>query len=236
MEQAGQKPQDVRPNFVATFLNNDPADLAGPFRAPEWLDIRSVKDIERDAARYIEKAISQAKPLPIHLAELLQDRRVEVRSLAARSLAVLGECDGLLSELSDTRQATFWNSEIDTLRGILARNPESAANVRQSCTRLFGDRGAELYRILWGYSAEQLTGGAAQELVKGLESTDLEHRILAANTLERILGANFAYRAAGRPETNKPAILRFRERAQDGTLTYKTAPSAVTEFKALEGK
>jgi len=236
LEQEGQKPLEVRTNFVATFLNNDPADVSGPFRAPEWLDIRSTKDVDRDAARYIEKAVSLSKPLPIHLAELLEDRRVEVRSLAARSLAVLGECDGLLSALSDSRQATFWNAEIDTLRGIIARNPESAGNVKHAITRIFGDRGEVLNRILWGYSAEQLSGGAALELVKGLESPDLEHRVLAVNTLERITGANFAYRAAARPETNKPAILRFRERAQDGQLTYKQPPMPTTEFKSLDGK
>ncbi len=224
---------ELRPNHVLTIIDDDMSDVTGPFEPPAWVDVRGERDIDREAARVMEKELLWDRTLPVALTEKLQDRRVEVRSLAARALANLNEYTGILNELSDVRQATFWGAELDTIRMLLSSSPETAARIQQAVDRRYGMQAANVYRMLWGYSPEQLVAGGGTDLVKSLESAEVERRVVAAYTLERITGTNHAYRASGRPETNRPAITRFNQRLADGDLIYRVAPGPRSEFKPL---
>jgi len=230
----GGESVELKPQHVMTIGAGAAPDITGPFLPPTWVDFRGERDIDREAARALEKELAGDRTLPIALTEALQDRRVEVRSLAARSLAHLGEFTGLVDEIGDQRQASFWAADLESLRVLLASSPETAARIQQAIDRRYGTHAAVLYRMLAGYSPEQLKGvnSSANELVKALESPELEMRVVGAYTLERIVGVNFGYRAAGRPETNRAAITRFKDRAAAGEINFAVQPTPRSEFKA----
>lgn len=227
---------EIAPQHVLTILDEETPELNGPYKAPEWVDVKSIRDIDREAAALIEKTLDTERPLILGLQEKMDDRRVEVRSVCARLLAALNHFDPLVSEINDPRQTLYWNAACDSLRASILRSSFAAEEVQKAFGRVYGEKGNALYRMLSGYSQEQLTSGAGEQLVAELESADIVHRVLGCNTLEKITGGTFAYRPSSKPETNRPSIMRFRNLVKDGTLTYKVAPDPRSERKPLEGK
>ena len=170
----------------------------GPFFSPEWIDRRNVKPIDREAATALERHVDFDRPLNLSLQEVTSKDRA-VRALAARCLAALGEFEPILREFSDGNQYSFWSSEFDALQHSLSRSPETAAKVRQTLGLLRSVDSKELYRLLWGYSEEQLAQGAAGQLVKLLEHEQMDLRVLAFNNLVAITGVFGTYRPELRP-------------------------------------
>ena len=173
-------------------------------------------------------------PVHVRLAELMADRRVDVRALAARCLASLGEFEAIIKELSNPQQKSFWAPEVEVLRQSVTRGTEMAEQLRQTLERLRPHEGATLYRLLWGYSPEQLAGDDAKELVSLLDSSEMDVRVLASDTLRQITGAQLLYRPERAPSENRASINRWQERLADGSIAYKSPPSPLTERKPLE--
>ena len=167
--------------------------------------------------------------------EASQDRRVEVRSLSARCQVVLDEFEPMIRELSDARQYSFWNIEIDALKSALNRSPQAAADIKATLERLRGADAAELYRLLWGYSPEQLEKGAAAQLVKFLEHEQMDVRVLAFHNLVAITGAQEYYRPERLPSQMKAPIQNWKDRLAKGGITYKAPPSPLEALKPLAG-
>ncbi len=209
-------------------------DLAGPFKAPAWIDASSLSDIDRVTSRNILKMLEPQKPLDVRFQELLSDPAVDVRALAARCLGYLDQFEPLLKDLSSASQKAFWTSEIDALRHALSRSPEIAGRLKENLAAL--KQGKTIYRLLWGYSREQLADVGAAELVESLESSDVEVRVLASDNLRRITGAPHNYRPERRPDESKLTINKWKERLKDGTIDYKTLPSPFMERVPLVPK
>ena len=232
-EEAGQDPQDIPAHHVLTYVTGSERQLSGPFQSPGWIDASSLTDIDRLTSLELQKALERAKPVHVTLAELMGDRRVDVRALAARCLASLGEFEPLIKELSSPQQKSFWASEVDVLRQSLTRGPEVGEQIRQSLERLRPQEAATLYRLLWGYSPEQLAGDGAKELVEMLESPAMDVRVLASDTLRQVTGAQLLYRPEKAPSENRASINRWRERQAEGSIAYAVSPSPVPAHKAL---
>jgi len=232
-EEEGQDPIDIPAHHVLTYVAGSERELSGPFQSPDWIDISSVSDIDRLTSLELQKSLDPSRPVHVTLAELMGDRRVDVRALAARSLASLGEFEPLIKELNNPQQKSFWAPEVDVLRQSLSRGPEVADQIRQSLERLRPQDATALYRLLWGYSPEQLAGDGAKELVGLLESPAMDVRVLASDTLRQITGAQLLYRPEKAPAENRPSINRWQERLADGSIVYKTPPSPVPERKPL---
>src|SRR5262249_25594110 len=97
--QRGEEPKvDIPARHVHVCIGDDPPQTHGPFLSPEWIDYKSVKPIDRDAAILLEKMVFNERPLNLSLQEIMKDRRVEVRALAARDLAALGDYEAVLRE------------------------------------------------------------------------------------------------------------------------------------------
>ena len=56
---------------------------------------------------------------------------------------------------------TFWPDLFETLQWHVAQSPDTAQAVRTTLERLRGEDGSQLYRLLWGYSPQQLAEGDA---------------------------------------------------------------------------
>ena len=188
------------------------------------------------------------KPLQLRFQEHLSDRRVDVRALAARSLAALDQFDPLVKELSDARQYSFWGAEVESLRAAINRSPDTAAKVRDSLERLRAKENQTLFRLLWGYSPQQLAvstvkekdgtprDGAARELLTWLENPEMDVRVLAIDNLRLITGAQLGYRPEKSPDvpTNRLPISKWRDRLKTGKIAYKSPPTPLTERKPLD--
>ena len=207
-------------------------DLAGPFKAPAWIDAGSLTSIDRVTSLNMLKMLDPQKPLEVRLQELLTDPAVDVRALAARCLGYLDQFEPLLKDLGNVQQKAFWALEIDVLHHALGRSPQVASTLKQSAEGLRVKQGKAIYRLLWGYSPEQLADIGAAELVDFLESPDMDIRVLASDNLRRITGALNNYRPEKRPDENKLPINKWKDRLKDTAATpiaYKVAPAPFME-------
>jgi len=230
--QQGETKVDIPARHVHVYVGTDPPETHGPFFSPDWIDSKSIKTIDRDAAIALEKLVDFERPLNLSLQELTTKER-HVRSLAARCQAALGEFEPILRELSDGNQYSFWPSEFDALQQALSRSPETAAKVRQTLSLLRSVDGKEMYRLLWGYSEEQLAQGAVGTLVKLLEHEQMDVRVLAYSNLVSITGVWGFYRAERSPALNKTAIQNWKDRKDKNTIIYRLPPSPLDTYKPI---
>jgi hypothetical protein len=149
-----------------------------------------------------------------------------------RCLAPLGQFEPCLVALDDPQYAsrTYWPVFIEAVRDAAALSTAAAAELRVAVETLYPDRAAEVYELLWGYSPEQLAGGAAQRLVQEyLESPSLYIRVLAQDNLRRITDRENNYRPQD-TETRRRKFLRYwQEDLAQGRVVYKTPPTPVPD-------
>ncbi|MBL9125405.1 MAG: hypothetical protein JNG90_17335 [Planctomycetaceae bacterium] len=191
---------------------------------PGWvLETEGIAAIDRKAAEFVAENFALDRPAQLELKQLAEHRRSEVRSLAVNCLAAIGNYDALVKSLNDDTSRSSWKQQVDELRRALAHGPEAAARVRASIERQRGPRGAQLYRMLWGYNDQQLRSGSAAELVECLnDDKNLDVRVVAFCTLERIAGKGLAYRPADNPKQRQPHLQKWRQWAE----AYQGAPGA----------
>ncbi len=125
--------------------------------------------------------------------------------------------DGLLSKPG---QRLYWSTHLDALRAMVDRSARDAAAVR---TAIAGENeamdnadGDTLFRLIAGYSEDQLKTGGDAELVADLESLSMPVRVLASETLRDISGTTLFFRpeeevASRREEVVKKWKVRLRK-------------------------
>lgn len=193
---------------------------------PAWvLDSDEIQPIDRKASQTLAQSFVAGRPARLELKQLAEDRRSEVRRLAVRCLASIDNYDLLVKSLSDKEKRYGWEQDVDALWGAMAQSPESAARVRTALERQFGARGTQLNRVLWGYNEAMLKGGAASELVEYLaDDSNLELRVVAFCTLQRIADKGLAYRPTDPPKTRQSSLQKWRQWAE----AYQASPPAST--------
>ena len=65
--------------------------------------------------------------------------------------------------------------------------------------------------MLSGFTDQQLRQGAAAQLVKNLDSPDLDMRVLAIWNLEQITGESSRYRPHDPPNLRQPQMRRWKQ-------------------------
>lgn len=172
----------------------DPATPAAVNEAPAWIQDEKRMVSEAYAAPTIEQNVTTDRPVVVALKEAAAHRKRELRSLAAKCLALVGEYDDFVAVLNDPSQYPAWDGQIEALRTGMARSPDDAAKVRQALEKSRAGDAKGLYRLLWGYDEEQfLTGGASQDLLADLEHPHLDYRVLAYWNLRQLTGARHPY-------------------------------------------
>ncbi|HEV3023519.1 MAG TPA: hypothetical protein VGX76_13690, partial [Pirellulales bacterium] len=204
-------------------LAASPTSPAAERELPKWIGAEPVGPIDAGAAKYLSDALDEQRPVTQALLELAGHRRQENRSLAARSLALIDEFEPLVSLLSDKDERSVWPIQIESLQAALARGPAVAAKVRSAFERQRGKDGADLYRMLWGYSKEDLADGAAAKLVEYLDHDNMDYRVLAFHNLHQIAGATFNYRPEQTSASRVQSVRRWREQLKEGLLGSKPA-------------
>ncbi len=233
-DEVGKERVNIPTSHVLRYVGSDPAETNGPYAPPEWIDAKSLTGTDRQAALVLERLLEDDKPLNLTLAEALQHRQFDVRALAARCLAFLHDFEPLVKELSDVRQYSYWDEEFAVLRHAIQRGPETAALVKATLERLRPDQADDLYRLLWGYSPEQLAKDGGAALVEFLRSEQMDIRVLAFQNLVTITGAMEFYMPQKKPDDLKASIQNWKARQAKGTITYRLPPTPLESYKPLD--
>jgi hypothetical protein len=231
-DEADGSHSEIPAGHVRIYAGSDPPDTYGPFAPPDWIDARNLREIERQSAATLDRALSEDKPLSLSLVEALEQPRIEIRSLAARCLVPLGEFEPLLNELNDPQQYSYWVYGFASLREAMQRGDH--LEIKEVLERTRPVEAGDLYRLLMGYSPEQLAKGEAATLVRYLESEQMDIRVLAFQNLYAITGSMEFYRAEKRPEGSRSSIQNWKNRLAKGTIVYKSLPSAIEAYRPLE--
>ncbi|HEX4130427.1 MAG TPA: hypothetical protein VHZ24_10305 [Pirellulales bacterium] len=194
---------------------------------PAWVTTTDDRTpMQKRAGADLPRALPGDRPLTLGLKELAADRKIETSLLAIQCLAAVGDFDTLVTALRDPNQKAVWNDEVESLRTAIARNPETAQLVDQAFQRHYGTRGSELFRMLWGYTSDDVRPGSpvGSQLVKWLDSEDLEYRVLAFAALTRMSGGQtHFYRPEYTAARRQQYIVKWKQRLDSGQLIPKAA-------------
>ncbi|HUY91976.1 MAG TPA: hypothetical protein VMV10_24765 [Pirellulales bacterium] len=208
----GSGPQKLKAPEHRT-LHADPSVPQGD-EFPAWIKSNELAPIERRAAMAVDELLPADRPADEALKELAADRKAEISLLAMKSLALIGEFDLFVEMLNTPSQKHAWTPQIESLRAALARGPAVAAQIRQAFEDQRGKtKGAELYRMLWGYDREQLEGGADKQLVEYLnDKEDLDIRVLSFWNLHHMTGFLLGYRPADPDQKRIKGVAAWRQK------------------------
>jgi hypothetical protein len=181
----------------------------------KWTRGEPLSHVDLLAAEAVEHELTGDQPVSLSVKELLGDRRKEVRELGLRAAANVGEFGLLVKMLNDPDQKSLWPVEIEALRSAMSRDPETAVLIREAFKTQRGDDGLELYRMLWGYSAEDLAGGVMNKLVEYLNHDSLDFRVLAFQNLHEITGKMLSYKPEASDRVRRPAYLLWKARLKE---------------------
>ena len=182
-------------------LSGNAEQQPGASQFPQWVNQEQSKANDL-AANEIQAYLAPDKPTAMQLRELLDPqnklyKKREVRTLAVRCLANLGDFEPSITALNDVDLGQYWHEVRHELQAAIARSPESAARVRAAFVKQRGDTdGKALYRMLWGYNTSDLQTGSDRDLVDALARNDaLDFRVLGILALKELHGgANHGYR------------------------------------------
>jgi hypothetical protein len=189
---------------------------------PTWIRLDERTPVEKRASVDVEESLAEDRPIGLGLKELAGDRRIEVSSLAVQCLADIGDFDSFVTSLNDASQRAAWNAQIEALRDAIDRSPATAKDVHDALVRHRGpDKGEELYRMLWGYSLDQLQAGSAALLVKYLDHDELDFRVLSFWNLNHITGAQHYYRPEYSAAKRQQYVAKWKQKLDSGQLIPK---------------
>jgi hypothetical protein len=201
---------------------------------PDWATRKVTNALDEKAIPVLESALTLDR-VSLTLKELSTHRRSEVRGLAIRSGGYLGDFDACVAALADDDLPNIsWSGLIESLKAALARGPKTAALVRETFEKQRGEDANMLYRMLWGYTAEQLKAGEAAKLVEGLGSDSLDVRRLSFWNLRNITGGKlFSYQPENTAAKRKTPITKWRELLNDGKIVPLPAQPALGKAASL---
>lgn len=221
----------VAPNRLK--LTEHPADPHVVQELPKWIAAaEGLTNFEKLAWDTVNRQLGNAGDRPVSLAlqELTDHRRQEVRYLAARSLALIDDFQPLLPLLNNDDYDAVWPTLIESLRSALARGPEVAEKVRLAFEEQRGEDSKTLYRVLRGFTKDELLSGAAVELVDLMDNDSLDVRVLAYNTLRTSIPGSvptFNYRPEGTASNRQQPVRSFRNYVRDLPRVFeKSTPPA----------
>jgi hypothetical protein len=203
-------------------LTSEPTASKGQ---PSWIVAAPISALDRRASALVAQpqALPTDRLARLALLELATSRpQREVRWLALRCLAYIGQFHDMVAALNDSARKLEWPEYIDQLREAVARDAESAAAVRQALEKQYPEQSARIYRMLWGYTDKDLQAGADRELVKALDDDMLAIRVLGYQNLKDLTGMGASYRPEQTAAKRQQPIRRWQERLDAGEIRVRT--------------
>jgi hypothetical protein len=219
----GEGKQPVRLTAPAELML-DGAETDTPLGAekdlPKWLTANTVNELDQRAAQSVSQALPADRAASLGLMELTEDRRKEIRWLATRCLGYLGHFDPMTAALNDADFRGEWPDYFDQLKEAIARGPETAAAIRQSLEKQYGNDSAALYRMLWGYTDKDLEDGEDVRLVNFLEHEVLAFRVLAFWNLADITHLRLFYHPEATAARRLQSLQQWQRQQKLGRIRF----------------
>ncbi len=199
---------------------------------PKWIAADTSGYLDQQAASVMHKTLRLDQSAGLGLMEILaDDRRKEVRWLAEQCLATIGEYDSMVASLNKVEKKLDWPEYIEALQQSVWRSQESARAVRLNLQSRYAQDASILYRLLWGYTLEQLQGaepgeGEAGKLIGYLDHETLAIRVVSFWNLKRIAGFGLLYRPELTAAKRKLSIREWQKRLASGEVLTKLAAEA----------
>ena len=183
-----------------------------PGPLPAWvagvgIGVGAAGRLERAAAAAFRGRLLAGETAEQALTALAASRRVEERSMAAATLALLGRFDSLVALLvADTPPLLLQNRQWETVEAgsvplALVRGANAAARLRQAIVaQAPAGTGDRVWRLATGFTPEELAAGAADELVGALDDDALVVRRYALLRLVQATHPAEADRLRYRPD------------------------------------
>lgn len=202
-----------------------PAMLTTVDRLPGWIDAPAKRDVLVESAREgLMEFISKDEPIEKSLREAMAFRRVEVPALAAETLLLLGRADvyfGADGILNRPRQRLYWEEHFNMLRQQIASDAQTAEAIRVAIERAELADSQKLYKLLVGFSPEELEMGGDEKLVEFLDSSSMAVRVLTIENLRMIVGDTLGYRAdQENANSRRSDIKKWETRLRRGDIRY----------------
>lgn len=192
---------------------------------PTWIDDAAQKNLAFASAREgLMDFVTKVEPVEKTLREAMAFRRVEVAALAAETLLLLGRADvyfGSDGILSRPRQRLFWTEHFQMLRQHIASSAQAAADVKSAIKLAELADSDNLFKLLVGFTNDELAAGGDEKLVKLLDSASMPVRVLAIENLKAIVGDDLGYRAdQENANTRRADIKKWEARLRKGDIRY----------------
>ena len=192
--------------------NEKPREEVAVQQFPRWVSAETATALDQQAAATVEREL-QDRPVGLAMRELADHRKREVRWLAMRCLGHLGDFKPIVSALNDPEQKLVWPEYVEQLREAVVRTPETAAAIRATMQKLYGNEGTSLYEMLWKYPEDRLGPEDAARLIRYLDHETLAFRVLAFwGNLKRVTGLGLYYRPEDPEAKRQPSIAKWKER------------------------
>jgi len=219
---------------------------------PSWIEsgVRPER-LEKLAGEALAAKVAATAPLARALRELAADKRAENRMLAASTLALIGEFDDLIEQLSaespgrKLEQRQWSQLQNATVPLALARGGNAATRLYDS----FVNRGPHgkadaIWAMARGFTDEELVAGVDRALVEALDDPSLVVRRYASKALIDItqptVGDRTRYRPDGQPDMRREGVVWWKNQLEKGQIrrgslasgsTVRTAGDASTPAK-----
>lgn len=227
---SGNRPEvTLESGQLLTVDSGNQVSLSDVSVIPAWLDepVEVVDSLESLARTGLLQLLRGNESIELSLREAMDFRRAEVGALAARTMLLLGRHDvyfGAEGVFSQSKQRTHWPDHFAAMVRTIDRGPELAAAVRQSIMQMDGAQAAEIYRLLWLFSDEQLVAGADEKLVKALDDSNMTIRVLASENLRQITGNLLNYRPETETTVRRAAdIKKWEVKLRKGEIRWAKA-------------
>ena len=156
------EPVPIELNRVRAIVGEKGSNSRGAIKLPNWVDARKMSTLDRDTAKLNEALLPLDRPLLLALEEQAGHRRIELRAHVARSLIFLESYQRAFQQLTEEEYKSYWSPQIELLRSQIARGKDVAGELKSQWDKSRGTKdGALLYRLLRGFSDEQLINGEA---------------------------------------------------------------------------
>jgi hypothetical protein len=199
---------------------------------PAWVQNVELTPIQRRASQSLEDLLKADRPLVMSLMEQTEvdrQRQKEVRALASHALVLFGVYDAILSTLEDRGQRPYWADHFRMLQFVVSQGSEPAALLQQKINLIYGADGVTIFRLIRGYSPDQLAAGAAEELVHLLGHPAMGARVLASLNLKQITGMTHLYLPWKDPSLSQSTIAAWQRSLEAGRIVYEGSPTAIPE-------
>jgi hypothetical protein len=179
---------------------------------PRWVSGEAASPLEQRAAPVLEREVTVDRSVVATLRPLTAHQRIEVRRLAMRSLALVGDYQPLISTLENREEYRFWSDYVEQLQASVFRSPQSAASVRTAMERQYRPQGVALYEMLWKYRPDTLQPDDVNHLVNFLGHDALPFRILGYWNLKNLYqNRTLGYRPDDPVAKRQAAVQKWRE-------------------------